>query len=82
MPANQCNQGITCSDSLFDGLNEVQSGLNGIDVREDMIPPKVLAEPIIDPIGPPATVIAPVAMKIRAKEGFFSWGREGGALAS
>ena len=59
--ANQCNQGIALAHSLLNNLDEVQDGLNRVDVHKDIVPPKVSAEPIIEPSSPSATTVPPVA---------------------
>jgi hypothetical protein len=57
--ADQCDQGIARAHSLLDDLDEVEAGLNRVDVHKDIIPPKMLAEPIIEPSSPSAAIVPP-----------------------
>jgi hypothetical protein len=59
--ANERHQGIARAYRLLNDLHEVQAGLNRVDVHEHVLSPKVLAEPIIEPSSPPATIVAPIA---------------------
>ena len=59
--ANQCDQGIARAHSLLNNLDEVEAGLNRVDVHKDIVPPKMLAEPIIEPSSPSPTIVPPVA---------------------